>query len=181
MKSKKATLVLGAIGAVILLGIVASLLFSNNSKNNQENATNVDLPKLQLGETTKYKSEKCGITFDYPNKWEISENKLPLNREPLEMVLFDVPQENSEGTIKSILTFMCFDSKETSFGDLYSETSKTPKKEKLGNFGWSRVDSFAFTEKNGKLIVFQMNNTKYDVMRNASYENVFATILESVR
>ena len=97
------------------------------------------------------------------------------------MVLFDAPKADSEEIVKSALVFMCFDENKVSFSDLYPETSKTPEKEHIGNTAWSRIDSFAFTKRGGKLIVFQMNNTKYDIMQNASYEKIFSAVLGSVK
>ena len=160
MKDKAAARILSIIGIVITLGIILSIILSGTNRNKGNGAaTNINLPELKIGETLTYKSKECGITFSYPAEWKISDNKLPLGKTPLEMTLFDAPLNNEE-TLRSVLAFMCFDKEEVKFADLYSETENKSKKERIGNFTWLRVDSFAYTEKAGKLIVFQMNNTK---------------------
>jgi len=157
--------------------IIAVLLFAifiliKRSKSNTKN---------DIG--AKYIDKTCGISFDYPKNWTISNVGLPLSQKPLSEVVFNELGGGMNSKPKnSILTYICYDAKKYSFNQLIDQnTLKQGQTEVVGtnSVKWQRAGNFAYATKNDKLVIFQMFFTKYDLKPKVGYEEMFLAILTS--
>jgi hypothetical protein len=133
-----------------------------------------------------YKDAACGVSFSYPKYWKKSGTVLPLPQKPISQAVFDEPVTDSNLKPKnSVFSFVCFDGKKYSFDQFYSADLSDQSKSGTINSGgiiWQRIGNFVYTTTpGGKLIIFQMFFTKYDFKPEAGYEEVYMTIVRSVR
>lgn len=158
------------IAAVLLFAI---FILVKQSKNNTKNGISV-----------KYTDKTCGISFDYPKKWAMSDTRLPLSQKPLSEAVFNESGGINSKPKNSILSFICYDAKKYSFDQFIVKNSLKQDQAKAiiaDSIKWQRVGNFAYTVKNDKLVIFQMFFTKYDLKPEVGYEEMFLDVLKSVQ
>lgn len=177
------------IGILIIVFLLLAIFIlirhpKNNTQDNTFLSTNLSLDNSKNSEPDnspggRYTDKTCGISFDYPKNWLISNTKLPLSQKPLAEAVF-----NEAGGKNSIMFFICFDAKKYSFDQFMANNLFSQNQTEMitnGNIKWQRVGNFAYTVKNDKLIIFQMFFTKYDLKPKDNYEQIFLDILKSVQ
>lgn len=193
IKSNANNLIL--IGSLILAGLILLIiLFStNNSKRVSLNQKSLSLNNQDLNlsgsaqqgnlSNGQYQDAICNVTFNIPSNWHRAEQKLPLAQPALSSVTFNQVASQTSKAKNSIMSFICYSATEYTFDQLFSFNSSQGQivSQTIGGQKWSRVGSFAYTTKNGKLLIFQMFFTKYDLKPEMSYEEEFLKILGSVK
>jgi len=165
------------IGGIIILGR------QDQNTNTQNNAN-----QLQLGNAASdnsigngnYQDNICGVSFDYPSNWRKSGFNLPLPQKPLSQIIFDEPVSGSNKAKNSIFSYICYDSSKYSF-DQFVEGDQNKENVSFGQTNWTRAGTYMSTVKNGKLIIFQMFFTKYDMNPQSQYEGIFLNIAKSLK
>ena len=145
--------------------------------------SSLSLATFETGsEQREYIDPICQVSFAYPANWQSSQRNIPLPGEPLHTITFDVPAKAPQVGQSAILSYICLDAKQYSFEQLLAGNSNLkPQVEGVGGKQWQRLGSFAASTFDDKLLVFYMPFTKYDLKPRAGYEDVFLTILRSVK
>jgi len=105
---------------------------------------------------------------------------LPLPQKPLSQIIFDEPVSGSNKAKNSIFSYICYDSSKYSF-DQFVEGDQNKENVSFGQTNWTRAGTYMSTVKNGKLIIFQMFFTKYDMNPQSQYEGIFLNIAKSLK
>ena len=164
------------ITCVILVGL-GLLVFSGNSSpfDSMFSGAKGGLPgNANLSKT--FEDSVCKASFLYPESWEQSLLNTPLFTEPASQVTFDAPQNSS------VFTYVCLKGVKPTFDQLMgTDTTQNAKKQRISGNTWVRWGPFAYLEKGDRLFIVQMFATKYDINPNPEYENLFQSILHSMK
>jgi len=174
----------GVFGLSVFLGLLITAAISLFRPERSNSTAKHNLPQNVLeasSERLEYSDPVCQVNFIYPGNWQASQTAVPLPGKPLHAVTFGGQAKVPYASQPAVLSYICLDAKQYSFEQLVGNSNLKSQVEAIGNHQWQRFGSFAATIIEDKLIVLYMPYTRYDLKPRAGYEDVFLTILQSVK
>jgi len=180
MKNQSNLLLFGGTIAVTFLIILAIIFLAKKGNNSPGNNVSSQLGKAEPGNGI-YQDNACNVRFAYPAHWKLSNIKLPLPQNSISQVVMDEPGTLNAPAKNSIFSYICYDGTKYSFDQFFTGDGINSNKETfaVGQVTWTRNGNYIYANHKGKLLIFQMFFTKYDMKPETRYEEIFMNILKS--